>query len=117
MAAGVTIADIVPLSYSSEPAYFSTDFSPEGGFYLLSYHGPDIPWQRVIQAGNEDFNYVLTDNERLANATAEYEAPTVIHSTIVNEEGYGNATIDIASSIDLILYRVERQRNSTASYG
>ncbi|KAF9037893.1 dipeptidyl aminopeptidase [Hymenopellis radicata] len=81
------LSDIVSLSYTPEPSYFSTDFSPEGGFYLLSYHGPDIPWQRVVQAGNNSFDYLLTDNARLSNITAEYEAPTIIHSTIEND-GY-----------------------------
>ncbi len=80
------------LSYTPEPSYFSTDFSPEGGFYLLSYHGPDIPWQRVVQAGNSSFDYLLTDNGRLLNVTAEYEAPTIIHSTIEND-GYGELSL------------------------
>jgi len=35
-----------------------------------------------------DFDYVLTTNDALNNATSEYEAATVIHSTI-EVDGYG----------------------------
>jgi len=66
-------------------AYYDTNFSPEAGFYLLSYAGPDIPWQKVIQTNNSDFNYVLTTNEALRNRSSEYEAPTILYSTIESD--------------------------------
>lgn len=40
------------LTDSSDPSFYTTKFSPEAGFYLLSYAGPNIPWQRVVQADN-----------------------------------------------------------------
>ncbi|KAK7440383.1 Dipeptidyl peptidase 4 [Stygiomarasmius scandens] len=70
-----------------ELGYFSTDFSPEAGFYLLTYQGPNTPWQRIVMVNNTDFDYVLTTNDALNNATSEYEAATVIHSTI-EVDGY-----------------------------
>ncbi|THU97687.1 dipeptidyl aminopeptidase [Dendrothele bispora CBS 962.96] len=70
-----------------EPGYFSTDFSPKAGFYLSSYQGPNTPWQRLVMVNNSDFDYVLTTNDELSNATSEYEAATVIHSTI-EVDGY-----------------------------
>ncbi|CAK5273743.1 unnamed protein product [Mycena citricolor] len=76
------IAAPIALTDTSESAYYSSDFSPEAGFYLLSYNGPGIPTQSVIQANNSDFEYILTTNERLANVTMEYEAPTRSFSTI-----------------------------------
>ncbi|KAE9405389.1 dipeptidyl peptidase IV/CD26, N-terminal domain-containing protein [Gymnopus androsaceus JB14] len=51
-------------------AYYDTNFSPEAGFYLLSY---------------ADFNYVLTTNEALRNRSSEYEAPTILYSTIESD--------------------------------
>ncbi|KIK56988.1 hypothetical protein GYMLUDRAFT_247264 [Collybiopsis luxurians FD-317 M1] len=68
-----------------ERAYYQTSFSPQAGFYLLSYLGPNIPWQKVIQAGNPDFNYVLTTNDELSNRSSEYEMPTVLYSTIESD--------------------------------
>ncbi|KAJ7089745.1 dipeptidyl aminopeptidase [Mycena belliarum] len=75
------------LTDSAEPAYYVTDFSPEAGFYLLSYVGPGIPVQKVVKAADSKFEYVLTTNERLANVTEEYEAATVVYSTI-EVDGY-----------------------------
>ncbi|KAF8335110.1 dipeptidyl aminopeptidase [Amanita rubescens] len=68
-------------------AYYSSSFSPQGGFYQLSYLGPDIPWAKVLQINNRSFEFVLATNERLGNITKRYEAATVIHSTIMSD-GY-----------------------------
>ncbi|KAJ7643291.1 dipeptidyl aminopeptidase [Mycena polygramma] len=75
------------LTDSSEPAYYAADFSPQAGFYLLSYMGPGIPNQKVVKAADSEFEYVLTTNERLTNVTEEYESATVVHSTI-EVDGY-----------------------------
>ncbi|KAJ7708699.1 dipeptidyl aminopeptidase [Mycena rosella] len=68
-------------------AYYAADFSPQAGFYLLSYMGPGIPSQKVVKAGDSEFEYVLTTNARLGNVTEEYEAASVVHSTI-EVDGY-----------------------------
>ncbi|KAJ7132184.1 dipeptidyl aminopeptidase [Mycena epipterygia] len=81
------IAPPTSLTDASEAAYYSADFSPEAGFYLLSYKGPGIPTQKVVQAADNEFEYVLTTNDRLVNVTEEYEAATVVHSTI-DVDGY-----------------------------
>ncbi|KAF8638411.1 hypothetical protein AX17_002236 [Amanita inopinata Kibby_2008] len=71
----------------TKPSYYSADFSPQAGFYLLNYHGPSIPWQKVVQVNDTAFQYVLTTNERLLNASRQYEVATVLHSTILSD-GY-----------------------------
>ncbi|KAL0569963.1 Dipeptidyl peptidase 4 [Marasmius crinis-equi] len=68
-----------------EQAFFDTDFSPEAGFYVLSYLGPNVPWQRIIKNGDEAFDYVLSSNEHLVNVTGQYEMPTVIYDTIKSD--------------------------------
>ncbi|KAJ3759110.1 dipeptidyl aminopeptidase [Lentinula raphanica] len=70
-----------------ENPYYAVHFSPEAGFYLLSYEGPNIPWQKVIQTSNPDFHYVLHTNDELSNTTSQFEAPTVLYSTI-ESDGY-----------------------------
>ncbi|KAJ6581126.1 dipeptidyl aminopeptidase [Mycena capillaripes] len=82
-----TITAPKALTDTSELAYFSADFSPQAGFYLLSYLGPGIPNQKVVKAADSEFEYVLTTNERLTNVTEEYETATVVHSTI-EVDGY-----------------------------
>lgn len=46
------------LTDSSHLGFYDTSFSPEAGFYLLSYQGPNIPWQRVVRA--DDASEYLT---------------------------------------------------------
>ncbi|EIN06216.1 dipeptidyl aminopeptidase [Punctularia strigosozonata HHB-11173 SS5] len=70
------------LTDRAAPAWFSADFSPEGGFHLLSYEGPGVPWQSIRSANDSSFDYTLTTNERLNNTLAQYEAPIIIRSTI-----------------------------------
>lgn len=41
------------------PGYYTTKFSPEAGFYVLSYHGPGIPWTRVVEGGKPDGSVAL----------------------------------------------------------
>ncbi|KAG6836690.1 hypothetical protein H0H93_004801 [Arthromyces matolae] len=48
----------------------------------------DKGWiESIVQAGNSSFEHLLTQNELLTNVTMEYEAPTVVHSTIISD-GY-----------------------------
>ncbi|KAJ7493362.1 dipeptidyl aminopeptidase [Mycena galericulata] len=82
-----TISPPTSLTDASEPAYYATDFSPQAGFYLLSYMGPGIPTQKVIKAGDSKFEYVLTTNDRLTNVTEQYETANVVYSTI-EVDGY-----------------------------
>ncbi|KAJ6561203.1 dipeptidyl aminopeptidase [Mycena vulgaris] len=82
-----TIAAPKSLTDASEAAYYAADFSPQAGFYLLSYMGPGIPTQKVVKAADNEFEYVLTTNDRLTNVTQEYETATVVHSTI-EVDGY-----------------------------
>jgi dipeptidyl aminopeptidase B len=31
------------------PSHYAASFSPQAGFYLLSYEGPNVPWQKLIK--------------------------------------------------------------------
>ena len=88
---------------------YSADFSPEAGFYLLSYEGPKIPWQRVVKTNDKgpsvpvpahllgipkracvpiDFNFVVNNNDRLNATWSRFETPIIQHTTI-DSDGYG----------------------------
>ncbi|KAA1470272.1 dipeptidyl aminopeptidase [Dentipellis sp. KUC8613] len=82
------------LTDTSAPSWYSASFSPEGGFYLLNYDGPNIPWQRVVTTNGSDLNYVLTDNSRLNETWNRFEAPIIQHSTIT-VDGYELNTVEI----------------------
>jgi dipeptidyl aminopeptidase B len=42
---------------TSPPSHYSAAFSPQAGFYLLSYEGPGIPWQKLININNQSTPY------------------------------------------------------------
>lgn len=41
-----------PLTNIAVSAYHDANFSPQGGYYLLSYDGPSAPYQNILQPGN-----------------------------------------------------------------
>ncbi|TEB18482.1 dipeptidyl-peptidase [Coprinellus micaceus] len=81
-------AEPVALTDDTKSAFYRASFSPEAGFHVLSYDGPGVPSQKVVQVDNSTFSYVLTTNERLKNVTEQYEAPTVFYTSFKNSEGY-----------------------------
>ena len=95
------------LTDTSAPSYYSASFSPDAGFYLLSFEGPGVPYQKLIKVGDESGSNsrilcplvclsgacvvnarLLVANTVLNDTVHMYESPTVIHSTI-EIEGYG----------------------------
>ncbi|KAF9482998.1 hypothetical protein BDN70DRAFT_874224 [Pholiota conissans] len=73
------------LTDKTKPGYYSTRFSPGAGFYVLTYHGPGVPWTKVVYVDKPELGYLLEKNEGLANVTEQYETSTVVYSTIVND--------------------------------
>ncbi|EMD39367.1 hypothetical protein CERSUDRAFT_113004 [Gelatoporia subvermispora B] len=92
--ASAEMVEPTALTESEGPAYYEADFSPEAGYYVLSYLGPDIPWQQIVQVDDEDFDYVLTENPRLNDTLSQYEMPIVAHSTI-DSDGYELNVVEI----------------------
>ncbi|KAG9313219.1 dipeptidyl aminopeptidase [Chiua virens] len=82
-----SVASPTPLTDDSTPSFYSASFSPGAGFYLLNYAGPNVPWQRVVDVNRPDFDYVLNDNAALNATLEEFEAATIMYSTI-DSDGY-----------------------------
>ena len=65
--------------------YYDVSFSTGAGFALLSYMGPDIPWQEIRSTPSYKghlWQYRIEDNKNLAKMAAETELPIEIYSTI-----------------------------------
>ncbi|KAA6409826.1 MAG: dipeptidyl-aminopeptidase B [Lasallia pustulata] len=77
-------SDLQPITDISKDGYYAVSFSTGAGYALLSYQGPDIPWQRVISTpSNPDrFEDHIEDNAGLAALAAQHELPINIYSTI-----------------------------------
>lgn len=77
-------SELQPISDTSKEGYYEASFSKGGGYVLLSYQGPDIPWQKVISTPSslEDFESHIEDNQALARTAAEHELPIDIYQTV-----------------------------------
>ncbi|KAI8098851.1 dipeptidyl peptidase IV N-terminal region-domain-containing protein [Halteromyces radiatus] len=65
-----------------EHAYYSVNFSPKAGYYILNYLGPDIPRTVVRKVDNSSFEAVLNDNADLRRLLDDYQLPRIRMSTV-----------------------------------
>ncbi|KAK9766567.1 Dipeptidyl peptidase 4 [Basidiobolus ranarum] len=56
-------------------ATYDVSFSPSSQYYLLSYNGPDIPWQKVKKVADPDFAIDLEKNQKLKDKLDTYDLP------------------------------------------
>lgn len=82
------------LTDDQKPSYFSASFSPQSGFYQLTYSGPEVPWQKVLQVDKPEFKYDLTDNKDLSKISDQFQMPSIVRSTIMSD-GYELNTMEI----------------------
>ncbi|KAG0317535.1 hypothetical protein BGZ99_006222 [Dissophora globulifera] len=75
-------AERKPLTDVTQPGYYSASFSTGAGYYLLSYKGPDVPWQKVKKTTDEKFNSDVENNDVLRAALNETQVPSRRWSTV-----------------------------------
>lgn len=73
-----------PVTDTSKEGYYSLSFSPGAGYALVSYQGPNIPWQKVIStpSNSERYENVIEENKVLADRAKKYELPIKVYGTI-----------------------------------
>ncbi len=78
------------ISNANEEGYYDVSFSTGGLFALLSYDGPDIPWQEIRSTPGymgHLWEYQIEDNAGLGQMASAHELPIEIYST-VNIDGF-----------------------------
>lgn len=58
-----------------EAAYYSASFSAKGGYYILSYRGPDVPYQELFSVKTGKAIRTITSNIEVVNKIKEYKLP------------------------------------------
>jgi dipeptidyl-peptidase-4 len=77
------------LASDKVPGSWTASFSAGGGYYILSYNGPELPYQKLYSAKTTTKAIkTLNDNTKLATALSSYMLPTVSWSTIDHPDGY-----------------------------
>ncbi|KAI9510550.1 dipeptidyl aminopeptidase [Russula earlei] len=85
---------LTPLTDTSTLGKYSAGFSPRAGFYLLSYDGPNVPWQRIVKTNDTSFHFVVNGNAPLNITWSRFETPIVRYST-VDSDGYELNAIEL----------------------
>lgn len=70
------------LTDTSVPSYYAASFSPNAGFYLLTYDGPDVPYQKLIKVGNE----CVSNPETLVPVFSSLTPPSSSERAIVGRQ-------------------------------
>jgi len=78
----------VAMTDTDLPGYHKVSMSPGAGYYVLTYAGPEVPWQRVIAVEANELDELLEGNGALNDTLAEFMRPSVSRMIIEND-GYG----------------------------
>lgn len=81
--------DLKSLSDTTQEGYHSVSFSTGAGYALLSYRGPNIPWQKVISTPSNPnrFEHSIEENKELSKFVSAHELPIKVYQT-VTIDGY-----------------------------
>ncbi|OJD11494.1 hypothetical protein AJ78_07748 [Emergomyces pasteurianus Ep9510] len=68
-------------------AYWSASFSSKGRYYILTYGGPDVPYQELYSIESTKPIRVIIENEKTVQALKEYNLPLITYYDIQVEYG------------------------------
>ena len=71
-----------------ESGWWDASFSTYGGYYILTYGGPGIPWEKVYSAITHKEIRTLNNNAALTKALAEYKLPSTKYLEFIHPSGY-----------------------------
>lgn len=82
-------SSMTPVTDIDTVAYYDASFSKRAGYALLSYKGPGIPWQKVINTptSEDKTEIVVEENKQLNELATKSELPIEIYQTI-NVDGF-----------------------------
>ncbi|KAG0639685.1 dipeptidyl peptidase IV N-terminal region-domain-containing protein [Tuber brumale] len=72
----------------TKEGHYDASFSPGGGYYVLTYNGPNVPWQEFRSTSSGTPVRVINDNASLKNKLSEYDLPKISWSTLKHPDGY-----------------------------
>ena len=91
-----------PLVDPSIPAVWSASFSSKGGFYILRYAGPDVPYQELYSITNPKTPLrTITSNEKLVSTLKSYRLPNITYLEFPHPSGVSlNAMLRLPANFD-----------------
>ncbi|KAI0141222.1 dipeptidyl peptidase IV N-terminal region-domain-containing protein [Xylariaceae sp. FL1272] len=84
-----TTSEITPLVDDKIPAYWSASFSSGGGYYILSYQGPDVPYQELYSVNDTTTPVrTITSNRELWDTLQGYSLPNTTFFKLKHPDGW-----------------------------
>ncbi|KAF2431393.1 putative dipeptidyl peptidase 4 [Tothia fuscella] len=82
------------ISDVTKPGFSSASFSPGGGYYVLSYQGPNVPYQELYSVeDNTSPIRTITNNSRLVTTLNEYKLPMIRYADLKHPTGYNLSAV------------------------
>ncbi|KAL4893823.1 putative dipeptidyl peptidase 4 [Aspergillus ambiguus] len=79
--------EITPLVDDTVPAYWSASFSSDSNFYLLTYEGPDVPYQELRSVDRETPLHTVTSNADVIAKLKGYALPNISYFELALPSG------------------------------
>ncbi|GES62357.1 extracellular dipeptidyl-peptidase Dpp4 [Aspergillus terreus] len=76
-----------PLVDDTVPAYWSASFSSKSGYYLLTYQGPDVPYQELYSVAQDTPLRTITSNADVVSKLKEYALPNITYFELTLPSG------------------------------
>ncbi|EOO02628.1 putative dipeptidyl aminopeptidase b protein [Phaeoacremonium minimum UCRPA7] len=69
---------------ASVEGYYAVSFSSGAGYALVTYAGPNIPWQKVLSTPSNPtpYEHLVEDNKELAERAKQHELPIKIYGKL-----------------------------------
>ncbi|KAB8239571.1 prolyl dipeptidyl peptidase DppIV [Aspergillus alliaceus] len=71
--------EVIPLVDDTVAAYWSASFSASSGYYILSYLGPDVPYQELYSTNSTKPIRTITENAKVIEKIKEYALPNITY--------------------------------------
>ncbi|KAK2010950.1 hypothetical protein LZ32DRAFT_562215 [Colletotrichum eremochloae] len=68
--------------------YWSASFSSSAGYYILTYQGPNVPYQELYAINSTQPVKAITSNEDLVARLQEYKLPNITYFELQHPDGY-----------------------------
>lgn len=88
--------NITPLVDDEEPAYYSASFSSGGGYYILSYSGPEVPYQELYATNSTSKPLrTIEDNAEFKESIADLTLPNATFFELKHPDGYAMNVMEV----------------------
>ncbi|GAB1320006.1 Dipeptidyl peptidase 4 [Madurella fahalii] len=91
-----------PLVDPTVPAVWSASFSSGGGYYILRYAGPDVPYQELYSVASPSSPIrTINSNAELHARLQQYRLPNITYLELAHPSGYTlNAMLRLPANFD-----------------